>query len=285
MSTGRDVTGLLRGDILLERYEYPPGPKVEIPSHTHETYQINLNLDLPGGYRYRGGYQVVPVRTLAVIMPGEVHTPRDCDDRDRVSAHLVLYVHPAMVSDDSGLPNFGDLVVDDPDLVRRFARLHAVLSGPSSVSASALDTDVRLLSVLTRLTGRHAGAGRPRPAPSAHRAVRRAQDYLHDNRAANVSLAELADVSELSPFHLTRLFTADVGMPPHSYQVQLRIEHAKRLLLGGGSVSDAGHEAGFFDLSHFTRHFKRHVGVPPGSYARRAGGDGPRAGKRQLTAR
>jgi len=49
------------------------------------------------------------------------------------------------------------------------------------------------------------------------------------------------------------VFTADVGLPPHSYQPQLRIDHAKRLLL-------AGRAAGFFDASHFTRHFKRAVG-------------------------
>jgi AraC-like DNA-binding protein len=263
-----DVTGLLRGDVMLERYTYPPGPKVEIPSHTHDTYQLNLNLDLPGGYHYRGAYHVVPARTLAVIMPGEVHTPRDCDDRDRVSTHLVLYVLPKSVSNDSdtGLPTFPHLVLDDPDLIARFARLHAVLSGQSS----RLDEDVRLLSLLTRLTERHAGITRTRSG-SAHQAVRRAQDYLHDNTAANISLAELSNVSELSPFHLARLFTASVGMPPHSYQLQLRIEHAKRLLLAGGSVSDAAHDAGFFDLSHFSRHFKRHVGVPPGIYAREAG--------------
>ena len=64
--------------------------------------------------------------------------------------------------------------------------------------------------------------------------------------------------------------TASVGAPPQSYQIQLRVERAKRLLLAGGSVSDAAHTAGFFDLSHFTRHFRRHVGVPPGVYARRA---------------
>jgi AraC-like DNA-binding protein len=284
---------MLRDDVLLEWYRYPPGPPVVLPTHSHEQYQLNVNLDLPGGVRYRGGYHVVPARSLAVIMPGEVHTPRDCDARDDVSAHLTLYVSPATMGDAAnghrGLPFFRDLLVDAPEVVTRFVRLHAALSGGpggpggsggsggpgesdgsgrSGGWASALEQDVRLLTLLTDLVERYAGVPVARPRRPGHRAVRRAQDYLHAHCTANVSLAELAGVSGVSPYHLTRLFTESVGVPPHAYQVQLRVDHAKRLLLAGRrGVSDAAHEAGFFDLSHFSRHFKRHVGVPPGVYA------------------
>jgi len=168
-----------------------------------------------------------------------------------------------------GLPFFRALVVDDSELIWRFARLHAVLSGPSS----ALDQDVRLLTLLTDLVERHGGVTATRSLPKAHRAIRCAQDYLHDCLAVNVSLVQLSRISGLSPYHLTRSFTASVGMPPHAYQIQLRIERAKRLLLAGRSVTDAGLEVGFFDLSHFTRHFRRYIGVPPGAYARRARSD------------
>jgi AraC-like DNA-binding protein len=272
-----EATGLMRDDLLLERYRYPPGPPVVLPRHSHEEYQLNLNLDLPGGVHYRGAYHVVPARRLAVIMPGEAHTPRDPGDRDQASAHLVLYVSEAAVraaaaalstgrAGRTGLPYFPDLIVDDVGVIAQFARLHAALSRPSST----LDQDVRLLTVLTELVERYAGVAAGGAMPPAHRAVRRAREYLHDNRRANVSLAELSQASELSPYRLTRLFSAALGMPPHSYQIQLRIEHAKRLLLAGRPVSETGYEAGFFDLSHFTRHFRRHVGVAPGAYARLA---------------
>ncbi|WP_162606198.1 helix-turn-helix domain-containing protein [Jiangella asiatica] len=275
MSTAADATGLLRDRVLLEWYAYEPGPPVTIPRHTHDGYQLNLNLDLPGGIRYRGEYHVVPTGTLTVVMPGEAHTPVDPDHRERDSRHLVLYVEAdalgavtaEMAGSPSGTPFFGELAIGDADTVSRFAATHATVSA----AASALDRDVELLTLLAALVRRHAGVP-ARPIPAAHRAVRWARDYLHDHRASNVSLSELAQASGLSPYHLTRLFTAAVGMPPHSYQLQLRVEHAKRLLLAGRAVSDAAHEAGFFDLSHFTRHFRRFVGVPPGSYARRAAG-------------
>jgi AraC-like DNA-binding protein len=261
-----EATGWLRDGVLLELYRYPPGPPVVLPRHAHEEYQLNLNLDEPGGVHYRGAYHTVPANRLAIVMPGEAHTPRDPDHRARDSTHLVLYLRPEVFggSGNGDLPFFREPVVDDPALVDRFARLHATLVGPSP----ALAQDVRLLTVLTELAERYAGIGPSPPVPPAHRAVRRARDYLHDHATVNVSLAELSQAGGLSAYHLTRLFRAATGLPPHAYQVQLRIARAKRLLLAGVPVSHAGQQAGFFDLSHFTRHFRRHIGVPPGAYAR-----------------
>jgi AraC-like DNA-binding protein len=260
----------VRNGLLLEWYRYPPGPPVALPTHAHAEYQLNVSLGAAGGVRYRGARHVVPDGTLGVLMPDEAHTPVDPAPRATACTHLTLYVDAGAMREVTGelgaasAPAFRDPVVDDADLAGRFAHLHAALAGPSS----ALEQDVRLLAVLADLVGRHArGRVSGRRPPASHRAVRRAREYLHDNVAANVSLADLARVGGVSRYHLTRLFTVGLGMPPHAYQVQLRLALAKRLLLAGRSVNEAAHEVGFFDLSHFTRHFKRHVGTPPGAYA------------------
>jgi AraC-like DNA-binding protein len=266
-----EVVGLSRDDLVLERYRYPPGRKVVMPTHSHDEYQVNLNLDLPGGYRYRGEQWFAPAGRLAVIMPGEPHSPRDPDDRAAPSRHLTLYIRAdelrsvaeAVAERPTATPFFPDPIVEDLRLVGRFVRLHAALAEPGG----RLEHDVRVVDFLGDLVARHADTSAARAPRSAHRSVRQAQDYLRRNYAANVSLAELSEVAELSAYRLTRLFTSSVGMPPHAYQIQLRIEHAKKLLLAGSPVSVAGHAVGFFDLSHFTRHFKRHLGVPPGGYA------------------
>jgi AraC-like DNA-binding protein len=270
-----EVTGLLCDDVLVEWYRYLPGPAVVLPSHMHEEYQLNLNVEVPGGVYYRGAFHVVPSGQLAVVMPGEPHTPRDPADRDDVSTHLTIYVRPDAMREAAtelapkrtGLPAFYDLIVDDAHVVERFARVHAALSSPSP----ALDREVRLAGLLSDLVERYARVTPAGSPASAHRAVRRARDYLHGNFLDNVTLTRLSEIAELSRYRLARLFSEDIGLPPHAYQTQLRLEHAKRLLLAGTPVSRAGHEAGFFDLSHFTRHFKRYVGVPPGAYVRGAG--------------
>jgi AraC-like DNA-binding protein len=145
----------------------------------------------------------------------------------------------------------------------RYQRLHASFEGRSS----QLGRDVGLLSTLAALVGRHARTSTSRgPLSGPHRAVDLARAYLEDNYTDDVSLDTLAQLVGLSPFHLARLFQQEVGMPPHAYQIQVRIAHAKRLLLQGLPVSRVAGETGFYDLSHFTRHFKRHIGIAPGCY-------------------
>jgi AraC-like DNA-binding protein len=84
-----------------------------------------------------------------------------------------------------------------------------------------------------------------------------------------VRVAEIVGISDLSERQLYRSFTALTGVPPHRYQLNLRIEHAKRLLAKGSTVTTAAATTGFADQSHLNRHFKRLLGLPPGRYGAR----------------
>jgi AraC-like DNA-binding protein len=53
---------------------------------------------------------------------------------------------------------------------------------------------------------------------------------LSDYYCRSLQLEQLAQIAELSSFHLNRSFRQTFGMPPHAYQIQLRILQAKRLL-------------------------------------------------------
>lgn len=267
------VRARMHEDLILEWYRYPPGPAGTIPSHSHEEYQLSLASGATSKYRYRGGWILVPPGSLSVLMPDEVHTTMEVEDRREPTDYRVLYVGPDLLRDvateigggrGTGLPFFAEPVLGDDELGTRYERLHAALAGRSS----QLGRDVGLLSTLADLVVRHAGVRTSRESLTGpRRAVLLARAYLEDNHADDVSLDTLAQLVALSPFHLARLFQQEVGMPPHAYQIQVRIAHAKRLLLQGLPVSRVAGETGFFDLSHLTRHFKRQVGVAPGSYA------------------
>jgi transcriptional regulator GlxA family with amidase domain len=55
-------------------------------------------------------------------------------------------------------------------------------------------------------------------------------------------------------------FRSVTAMTPLQYQKQLRLQEARRLMVGKGF--DAA-SAGYLDASHFTREYKRLFGVPP----------------------
>jgi AraC-like DNA-binding protein len=259
-------------DVVLESYRYASGPAGVGEMHSHEEYQFCLSLNFPGEYRYRGERHPVPVGSLSVIHPGEVHSSRDPHDRKAAANFRVMYLSPGMLANAAsevagryfGLPFFRQPILLDRDITTGFLKLHQALEG----DAPGLEEDSRLLDVLARLIQRRA-EGRPSPGKTGRerRAVRLAREYLEDNHAKRVSLEELASAVHLSPFHLARVFKEEVGLPPHAYQTQARLRRAKDLLLRGWPISRVAHATGFFDQSHFARHFKRLVGVPPGSYA------------------
>jgi AraC-like DNA-binding protein len=109
--------------------------------------------------------------------------------------------------------------------------------------------------------------GRPPLTGPALRATAQMREYLNEEGLA-VDLDTLAQRVGLSRFQALRSFKQRYGLPPHTYQLCLRIERARRLLLEGASLADIAARCEFADQSHLTRHFKRVVGVTPMQYAR-----------------
>jgi methylphosphotriester-DNA--protein-cysteine methyltransferase len=64
-----------------------------------------------------------------------------------------------------------------------------------------------------------------------------------------------------SDFHYH--FRALIAMSPLQFQKQLRLQQARRLMLGEGlDAASAGYRVGYDDASHFTREYKRLFGEP-----------------------
>lgn len=98
-------------------------------------------------------------------------------------------------------------------------------------------------------------------------AVAQAQKYIEENYTRKISLTEIARASLLSPYHLSRIFKAQVGMPPHAYLNSVRISNAKRLLLTTRlPVQDICDRVGYSNVNVLIRSFKNAAGMTPTAF-------------------
>ena len=213
----------------------------------------------------------MPAGKLCAINPGVVHEGLPATSEGW--RYRMFYPSPALVARAVGdvhhlSPN-GDWgldshVIEDPELYREFEELHV----SSQLRETLLERQTRIAAFLRRLFERHGNVSPEKGKASiAPRTVGIVRDYLHANVESQVSIADLAQAAGVSGTQVIRAFSAETGMPPHSYLVSLRVERAKGLLRAGTSPAATALHVGFSDQSQLTRHFKRLTGVTPGRFA------------------
>lgn len=92
------------------------------------------------------------------------------------------------------------------------------------------------------------------------------RQYLKDNFVSVPNIEELAEIAHISPFYLMRLFKEEVGLSPHAYINQLRVNRAKEMMAEGLTLLQITYELGFTDQSHFSKTFLKITGVNPARY-------------------
>lgn len=100
-------------------------------------------------------------------------------------------------------------------------------------------------------------------------ARRRSVELIEAHLDEPLTLDQLAAAVGLSVFHFAKMFRTSLGMPPHRYLAERRVERAKQLLRRGAiGLAEIAQACGYASQSHFTRAFKAAIGLPPGEWRR-----------------
>ena len=92
-------------------------------------------------------------------------------------------------------------------------------------------------------------------------------EYIDSHYAESMSVAELSERFYLSPSYFAHVFKARTGKGIIEYVNDLRISHARSLLVGEAlSVAEIAHRVGFPDGNYFSRKFKEVTGQTPLAY-------------------
>lgn len=258
------------------RYDADPGTGVErlrarftrhaYERHAHETYSIGMTETGSQTFTCRGVAHATEPGAIMLFNPTDLHDGRATTPDG--FTYRMLYLDAGtirgMLAGEAAEPEplFDRPMAVDPES----AALIAEAYDATAPGLPTLARDEALLRMLLHLAGRYGGAPLPTPVTRTDRAILIVRDRLRDAPEDDVSLQDLADLADLSRFHLTRLFQRRFGLAPSAYLRLLRLERAKRRLAAGEPPADVAAALGFTDQAHLTRRFKAAYGMTPGRY-------------------
>jgi AraC family transcriptional regulator len=113
----------------------------------------------------------------------------------------------------------------------------------------------------------------PRQAAQARRmrALERVKEAVAVAPSRKWNVGRLADIANLSPFHLCHVFRQTVGTSVYDYVLHERLAHSLDAVLDGSDdLTAIALDAGFASHSHFTARFREFFGCTPTALRRRA---------------
>jgi AraC-like DNA-binding protein len=242
-----------------------------IRRHTHPVWEIYLQMHGLSRWRADGQFFSLQPGHLFAVGPGVVHQMADRPAGNHhfyfaaIDLGVVLQRHAGLAARWQNVPSVlhrgqaHTLAGPFADLTRELTSRYELAD-----QGLALAVDRVVLEVTRLLVPQN-----PLPLNGIHPAVLRVRELLDRDYARNWSLRELAEDVGLAATYLAALFTAEVGMPPHRYLTERRIEQAGRLLRTSElPITAIGVDVGFSSGQHFARVFRQVTGRTPSTYRR-----------------
>ena len=233
--------------------------------HNHSGYTLAL-VDNGAQRFYRSGAQhFAPTGSVILINAEQIH---DCRKAcDGIASYRSLYPTPElynniMGSQQSLSPFFKQAVINDKTIAQL---MHSTFTALEQ-SDSLLLKQSMLIELFSHLCQRSGNVSFKSNELSAKTRISSATNWLLENLYKDMSVSELAAKANMSSFQFIRQFKQHVGLTPHAFQIQHRLNNAKALIRKGLSITEVATTVGFYDQSHFNRHFKRNMGITPNQY-------------------
>ncbi len=250
-------------------------PAFEVPERSLTRHRIQIQLGRPIKLEASQEGRLLKGRFLngdLIYTPSEVQYGARWEEEREL---LIILLEPSFVAAAAQVLNVEDRI----DTVPQFRFRDPLIEGIGRALCAELESDSSpgrlyaesLANVLAvHLLRRYSASGQPiRDAVGElpKRKLRYAIEFINDNLGRNISLAEIAANVEMSPFHFARLFKHSMGLAPHQYVLEQRIDRAKTLLSETAlTLAEIAYRLGFASQSHFTAVFRRLTSTTPEAY-------------------
>lgn len=258
--------------IIIEQHRLAPSESPEISLH-HHSISIMLGLEYQIDWRLAGGkFQTSRMRG------GEIgFTPKDIPTQARwfqdVEFLLIslddslIQKAVADVTDCSNISFIPQRGVPDAQIFHLGMALFGELEAQCPTGKMFVDS---IASAFAAHLVTHYSHKRALPTHTTNvtqQQLRSVIDYITDNLEFDLSLAELAALADMSPYSFIRWFKSALGVTPHQYIIEQRMELAKFLLSHTHlPIVEIALRAGCSSQSNFTVLFRKQVGITPKAY-------------------
>ena len=237
-------------------------------SHSHPTFSIGA-ID-EGNSVFQSSFgteQKISAGTL-VIVPA--HIEHSCNPLpDQAWSYQMLHLDISWLNQwyaefqkegfDLNLPQHRPLIIKDENLYQAFSDMNETLFDSQKL---ILEKEQSLIYCLTQLLLPHFILEDIQKTQYLYESF---LDLIHIIKSSErfISLEELDQKVGLIRYSIIRLFKANVGLTPHAFQINLKINQARAQLKQGIPLAELAVNLGFSDQSHFHKAFKAHTGITP----------------------
>jgi AraC-like DNA-binding protein len=191
-----------------------------------------------------------------LIHPNLVHSGKpDVEIGWQVDTITLKTPFVQQIMGDNFLPIFEKLIFEDENYLQIFEDCTQLLNNYED----DFESESKFLFYLSELLIIPSKKTASRPLKEDNEAIKRAIHFIEKNYKTAFTLDDVSENAFLSKFHLIRIFKKQVGLTPYAYQLQLKLNEARRLIFEDKSLTEIAHELGFADQAHFTNTFKKYA--------------------------
>jgi AraC-like DNA-binding protein len=243
---------------------------VSYKKHSHEEYSLGLVERGKSVFWCNGSEYLIHSQAAVFIPAGVIHS---CNPVDLgIWKYTMLFFEPDWLFSafqfHKEQENFQKYLVRDAYVFsqRQHTRIYGLVKCLTA-KVAPLEKEIRIIEVLEKIfADRDVEYESCNQIAYEERRLKSVKEYLQENFCNDISLEYLAKLSGLSKHYLIRSFKDKYQVPPHTFQILLRINFAKKEIRQGRLMAEVTQDAGFYDQSHFIKVFKHYVGATPEVY-------------------
>ena len=223
-------------------------------SHYHNFYEIDIVLDGEGESICNGNRFEIKKGMISVLSPEDIHSYNINDEMHEINIQFTYdAIDVEMISFFNNIKS-NVTYVDDNKLYSIYS-LFCLLHNASDITDSREYSSHLLESIILSFRGQFEQRALTDKSSGV---LQKILVYIHSHFKEDPKMKEVAELFYLNENYFSSMFKENMGICYKEYLRNLKLEHAKRLLVYTDyPITKIAYDSGYNSQSHFNRDFKK----------------------------